>query len=83
MAAGLLTETQVSKVLAERFGTPRVDTDKYGFIRHPATPADRSTAASTAASDSGLDSNDSSRVSSGRDAGPSGRCGRTAKSLTL
>ncbi len=67
--AGLLTETQVLKVLAERLGTPRVDVDKYGFIRKPSTPAD----GSTTASDSGIDSNNSSRVSSGRTAEPSGR----------
>ncbi len=69
MIAGLLTETQVLKVLAERLGTPRVDVDKYGFIRKPSTPAD----GSTTASDSGIDSNNSSRVSSGRNAEPSGR----------
>ena len=69
MIAGLLTETQVLKVLAERLGTPRVDVDRYGFIRKPSTPAD----GSTTASDSGVDSNNSSRVSSGRNAEPSGR----------
>ena len=68
--AGLLTETQVLKVLAERMGTPRVDTDKYGFIRQPSTPAD----GSVPASDSGTDSNDNSRASSGRTAEYSGRC---------
>lgn len=78
--AGRLTETQVLKLLAIRSGTPRIATDRYGFIRgeSPAVaPTEDSSlkrgATSTDSLPESRNGSHSTRTASGREAGPSGR----------